>query len=52
VRGHHFVTEMSIWDAPRRDELLFGLAMASGSRPNSRLGGLTPDNISVHDGQK
>jgi hypothetical protein len=52
VRGHHFVTEMSIWDAPRRDELLFGLAMASGARPNSRLAGLTPGKISVHDGQK
>lgn len=52
VRGHHFVTEMSMWDAPRRDELLFGLAVASGARPNSRLGGLTPDGISVHDGQR
>lgn len=52
VRGHHFVTEMTIWDAPRKDELLFGLGMASGPRPNSRLGGLTPEKISVNDGQR
>lgn len=52
VRGHHFVTEMTIWDAPRKDELLFGLGMASGPRPNSRLGGLLPEKISVHDGQR
>ncbi len=31
VRGHHFVTEMPIWDAPRRDELLFG--HRDGKRP-------------------
>lgn len=52
VRGHHFVTEMTIWDAPRKDELLFGLGMASGARPNSRLGGLLPEKISINDGQR
>ncbi|NVN38064.1 amino acid synthesis family protein [Komagataeibacter swingsii] len=52
VRSHLYTAEMTLWDGPRRDELLFGLFMASGGRPSARLGGLAADQISQHDGQR
>lgn len=52
VRSHFNATEIGMQDAPRPDEILFALAMADGGRIHARLGGLTPDRISVHDGQR
>ncbi|TQF36827.1 hypothetical protein UNPF46_20855 [Bradyrhizobium sp. UNPF46] len=52
VRSHFGTAEMTLWDAPRRDELAFGLVMATGGRPHARIGGLKASEISVHDGQR
>jgi hypothetical protein len=52
VRSHFGTAEMTIWDAPRRDEIVFGLVMATGGRTHARIGGLSVDEISVHDGQR
>lgn len=50
VRSHFGTAEMAVWDAPRRSEILFGLAMATGGRIHARLGGLSVDGISRFDG--
>jgi hypothetical protein len=52
VRSHYNVMEVGVQDAPRPDEILFGLVMADGGRVHSRLGGLTKEAVSVHDGQR
>ena len=52
VRSHFGTAEMSIWDGPRRDEIAYGLAMATGGRIDARVGGLKAQDISVHDGQR
>jgi hypothetical protein len=52
VRSHFGTAEMTIWDAPRRDEIVFGLVMATGGRTHARIGGLSVGQISVHDGQR
>jgi hypothetical protein len=52
VRSHFGTAEMTVWDAPRRDEIAFGLVMATGGRPHARIGGLAVPDISVHDGQR
>lgn len=52
VRSHYNSTEIGIQDAPRPDEILFALVMGTGGRVHSRLGGLTKDKVSVHDGQR
>jgi hypothetical protein len=52
VRSHFGTAEMTVWDAPRRDEIAFGLVMATGGRPHARIGGLAVSDISVHDGQR
>ena len=52
VRSHLNSFEVGIQDAPRPDEILFALVMADGGRIHSRLGGLTKDKVSVHDGQR
>lgn len=52
VRSHFGTAEMTLWDAPRRDEIAFGLVMATGGRPHARIGGLAASEISVHDGQR
>jgi len=52
VRSHFNTFEVGIQDAPRPDEILFALVMADGGRIHSRLGGLTKDAVSVHDGQR
>ena len=51
VRSHYNAMEIGIQDAPRPDEILFALLMGTGGRIHSRLGGLTKENVSVHDGQ-
>ena len=50
VRSHFGVAEMTIWDAPRRNEIAFGLAMATGGRIHARLGGLSAADITGEDG--
>lgn len=52
VRSHYNSMEIGIQDAPRPQEILFALVMGTGGRIHSRLGGLTKDKISVHDGQR
>lgn len=52
VRSHFNTMEVGVQDGPRPDEIVFGLVMADGGRVHSRLGGLTAEQISVHDGQR
>jgi hypothetical protein len=52
VRSHFSTAEICMWDAPRRDEILYGLVMATGGRIDARIGGLRAEDISVHDGQR
>ena len=52
VRSHFGTAEMTIWDGPRRDEIAFGLVMATGGRPHARIGGLAVSGISANDGQR
>ena len=52
VRSHFNSMEVGIQDAPRPNEILFALVMGTGPRVHSRLGGLTKDKVSVHDGQR
>lgn len=52
VRSHYSVMEIGVQDGPRPDEIVFGLVMADGGRVHPRLGGLTKDAVSVHDGQR
>jgi hypothetical protein len=50
VRSHFDAIEIGIPDAPRRNELVFALAMTTGARVHSRLGGLEAKNIKGEDG--
>ncbi|MBP0631157.1 MULTISPECIES: amino acid synthesis family protein [unclassified Cupriavidus] len=52
VRSHYNSMEIGIQDAPRPNELLFALVMGTGGRVHSRLGGLSREGVSVHDGQR
>ena len=52
VRSHFNSMGVGIQDAPRPNEILFALVMGTGPRVHSRLGGLTKDQVSVHDGQR
>ncbi len=52
VRSHFNSIEVGVQDGPRPDEIVFALAMADGGRIHSRLGGLTPSQVKVHDGQR
>lgn len=52
VRSHFNTMEIGIQDAPRPNEILFGLVMGTGGRVHARLGGLTKDKVSFHDGQR
>ena len=50
VRSHFGVAEMTVWDGPRRGEIAFGLAMATGGRIHARLGGLAAADVKGEDG--
>ncbi len=50
VRSHFGVAEMTLWDGPRRDEIAFGLAMATSGRIHARLGGLAAADVKGDDG--
>lgn len=52
VRSHYNAMEIGIQDAPRPDEILYALVMGTGGRVHARLGGLTKEQVSVHDGQR
>jgi hypothetical protein len=52
VRSHFNSMEVGIQDGPRPDEIVYGLVVADGGRIHARLGGLTVDQIKVHDGQR
>ncbi len=52
VRSHFNSMEVGIQDAPRPNEILFALVMGTGGRVHARLGGLTKDQVAVHDGQR
>jgi hypothetical protein len=52
VRSHYNTMEIGIQDAPRPNEILFALVMGTGGRVHQRLGGLTKEQVSVHDGQR
>lgn len=50
VRSHFGSAEATIWDGPRRDEIVFALAMATGGRIHARLGGLAAEDVVGNDG--
>lgn len=50
VRSHFGTAEVTLWDGPRRDEIAFALAMASGGRVHARLGGLASADVKGLDG--
>ena len=52
VRSHFGTAELTVWDGPKRDEIVYGLVMATGGRVDARIGGLKAEDILVHDGQR
>ena len=50
VRSHFGTADMTVWDGPRRGEIAFGLAMATGGRIHARLGGLAAEDVAGTDG--
>lgn len=52
VRSHFNSIEVGSVDAPKPNELLFALGMATGPRLHSRLGGLLIDDVVGDDGQR
>lgn len=52
VRSHFTIGTVCIQDAPRPNEILFALLAGTGGRIHARLGGLSKDKVSVHDGQR
>lgn len=52
VRSHFDAFEMRVPGAPRRDEIVFILAMSTGARVHARVGGLAASAIAKWDGQR
>lgn len=50
VRSHFDAIEVSVSDAPRRDELVFALVMSVGPRIHARVAGLAAHEIKGEDG--
>lgn len=50
VRSHFGAADLTIWDGPRRGEVVYALAMATGGRVHARIGGLQADEIEGLDG--
>lgn len=50
VRSHFSAMEVGCPDGPRRDEIVFILAGATGGRPHARVGGLRATEIEGKDG--
>jgi hypothetical protein len=52
VRSHFSGIEIGVQDAPRPDEIVYALAMATGGRIHARSGGLRADQITGIDGNR
>lgn len=52
VRSHFDAMTAMIADAPRADEIVYLLTMATGGRPHARVGGMTASEIAKWDGQR
>ena len=52
VRSHFDTIEVGITDAPKPDEIIYILAMATGPRVHDRAGGLKASEIKGEDGQR
>ncbi|QQS14856.1 MAG: amino acid synthesis family protein [Rhodospirillales bacterium] len=52
VRSHFDAIEFRVPDGPRPDEIVYIVALAIGGRPHARVGGLTPAEIKLWDGQR
>lgn len=52
VRSHFDAIEVGINDAPKADEIIYILAMATGPRVHDRAGGLKASEIKGEDGQR
>ncbi len=52
VRSHFNTMEVGVQDGPRPDEIVYALVMADGGRVHARLGGLSKEQVKVHDGQR
>jgi Amino acid synthesis len=52
VRSHFSGIEIGVLDAPRPDEIVYALAMATGGRIHARAGGLRADEITGIDGNR
>ncbi len=52
VRSHFDAIEFCVPDGPKPDEIVFIVAAAIGGRPHARVGGLTPAEIKLGDGQR
>ncbi len=52
VRSHFDAIEFCVPDGPRPDEIVFVVAASIGGRPHARVGGLTPAEIKLGDGQR
>lgn len=50
VRSHFDGIEIGLPDGPKADEIVFGLAMSSGGRVHSRMGGLELWDVKGEDG--
>ena len=50
VRSHFDAMEVGLSDAPRADEIVYALTMATGPRVHSRAGGLEAKDITGKDG--
>ncbi|MBM3569766.1 MAG: amino acid synthesis family protein [Alphaproteobacteria bacterium] len=52
VRSHFSAVEAGVQDAPRADEIVYALAMATGGRIHHRAGGLKASEIKGEDGNR
>lgn len=50
VRSHFDAMTVSVYDAPRHDEIVVGLVVTDSGRPLPRIGGLTVDQAKKEDG--
>jgi hypothetical protein len=50
VRSHFDAMTVSVYDAPRHDEIVVGLVVTDSGRPLPRVGGLTVDQARKEDG--
>ncbi len=50
VRSHFGTAEMTVWDAPKRGEIVYGLVMATAGRIHARAGGLAAADVRGDDG--